>query len=607
MKIGYIGLGALGRELALRLLREHEITVWDRDPVAVDALVRHGARGASGARELAVHSDMVLLCLPRSSDVREVLFGTAGLAEGLRPGAFVIDQSSGVPAETQAMAQELAARGVCLIDAAVSASPHVVQEGRAMLLASGSDEALGRALPVLRTISESVYRCGPHVGEGQALKMLNNAMNAGCRLGTLEVVAMGRKAGVALDCMPEVLNNGGGRNQTTANMLPALMQGRTSTNFGLALMLKDINQAVEFGSAQGVPMPVSNLVRSMLQIGLNALGDDAMLEDMVGVIESMAGTKLVGGSTAGGVAGEAHESLKRETAVAGYVGLGAMGSALALRLLQSHALHVHDARADAMGPLVTAGATPHAEAKTLAAACDVVFVCLPTSQAVHDALFCDGGIAQGLSPGAVVVDQTSGDPVLSRRIAHALEAQGVGYVDAPVSGVPQSALAGTIAILVAGAPQACAAAVPLLQAISAQLVHCGGVGNAHIVKLVANTVASICRAVSYECLMAGMRSGLRVDTMAEVLRRSSGHSAGLDKILAVLVSGQAQSNFQLALMVKDLRLAAQLGRACGAPLTIANAVRSLFEAGSNLRGPGASIEEMLEVYKAQSALVDQAA
>jgi len=604
LKIGYIGLGALGSELARRLLRCHDLTVWDLHTPAIQSLAQEGAHGARNALELAQRSEVVLLCLPRSSDVRQAIFGADGLLEGLGPGTLVIDQSSGIPSETAAMARELETRGVRLIDVAVSASPHVVREGRAMLMAAGPDEAFERAVPVLRAISEHVFRCGSRVGEGQALKMLNNAMNAGCRLGTLEVVAMGRKAGVALDRMTEVLNRGGGRNLTTVNMLPAILQGRASTNFALALMLKDVNQAVEFGMGLGVPMPVTNLVRSLLQIGLNTLGEGARLEDMIGVIESMAGIRLAGGETVG-EPGAASADVDRLTV--GYVGLGAMGGSLARRLMQSRQLHVHDARPERSRQFAVEGAIPHAGLASLAAASDVVFICLPTSEAVQDVLFGAEGLAASLRPGAVVIDQTSGDPVLSLRIARALHEKGLAYVDAPVSGVPDSALAGSISILLAGPEQARAVADPLLRAISPHLVHCGEVGNAHIAKLVNNTIASICRAVSCECLMAGIKSGLRVDTMAQVLKQSSGYSAGLEKILSVLVSGQSQSNFQLALMVKDLRLAARLGIECGAPMTIANGVRSLFEAGSNILGPGASIEDILDVYKEQCALANQAA
>lgn len=292
MKIGYIGLGALGSELARRFLPAHDLCVWDLNAAAVQAFTRQGARAARSPADLARHSEVVLLCLPRTSDVREVLFGSGALASALTPGTLVIDQTSGVAAETRALAGELAPLGIDLIDAAVSASPHIVAQGGATLMAAGPAALYERALPVLQCITPTVHRCGPRVGDGQAMKTVNNAMNGGCRLGTLEMVALGRKAGLSLEALTVALNRGEGRNQTTEKMLPAIAQGRASTNFALSLMLKDVNQAVTLGLGAGVPMPITSATRSLLQVGANQLGPAAQLEDMVGLIESMAGVRL---------------------------------------------------------------------------------------------------------------------------------------------------------------------------------------------------------------------------------------------------------------------------------------------------------------------------
>ncbi|NYE23164.1 3-hydroxyisobutyrate dehydrogenase [Pigmentiphaga litoralis] len=294
MKIGYIGLGALGSQLARTFLRDHDLVVWDAHAPASEALRKDGARVAPSAAALAADADVVLLCLPRSSDVRQVLFGQGGLAEGLSAGKLVIDQTSGIASDTRAMADELARHGVAMLDAAVSASPHIVAQGGAVLMVGGSDEVFERALPVLRTVTSTIYRCGLRVGDGQAMKTVNNAMNAGVRLGTLEIVALGRRAGLSLAAMSDLLNQGAARNQTTVKMLPALVEGKASTNFSLALQLKDVDQAVALGFDTGAPMPVTAAVRSLLQVGVNTLGKTAQLEDMVGLIESMAGTRLAG-------------------------------------------------------------------------------------------------------------------------------------------------------------------------------------------------------------------------------------------------------------------------------------------------------------------------
>src|SRR5437899_560228 len=105
MKVGYIGLGAMGNALARRLLTAHSVTVWDINRAAVAAFQELGASAASSAAHMARECEVVVLCLPRSSDVRQVIFGPGGLAEGVVSGQIVIDQTSGTPAETAHIAQ----------------------------------------------------------------------------------------------------------------------------------------------------------------------------------------------------------------------------------------------------------------------------------------------------------------------------------------------------------------------------------------------------------------------------------------------------------------------------------------------------------------------
>ena len=137
-----------------------------------------------------------------------------------------------------------------------------------------------------------MFYCGERVGNGQTMKAVNNLMNVGCRLATLEAVAMGRKYGLTLEAMTEALNSTTGRNYTTQGMLPAIAQGRQSTKFALALQLKDMDQALELGLEHGVPMPMASVGRALLQIAVNTLGENAQLEQIIQVIASMAGTRL---------------------------------------------------------------------------------------------------------------------------------------------------------------------------------------------------------------------------------------------------------------------------------------------------------------------------
>ena len=160
------------------------------------------------------------------------------------------------------------------------------------MMVSGPAAAFEQVAPVLNAISPTVVRCGERLGDGQAIKMLNNSMNAGRRLATLEVVAMGRKQGLSLAAMTEAINQSTGRSRISQVALPALLAGKASSDFALPLMIKDVDQALHLSMKAGAPLPIAGLARALLQIGVNTVGPNARLEDMIGLIESMAATRL---------------------------------------------------------------------------------------------------------------------------------------------------------------------------------------------------------------------------------------------------------------------------------------------------------------------------
>ena len=293
MRIGYIGLGAMGGALARHLVPKHTVTVFDLNASALAEFTALGARAASSCAELARDCEIVLLCLPRSSDVERVLFGPGGVAQGLASGSIVVDQTSGVPDQTRAFARRLAEQGVTMMDAPVSGNQAAAQGGTIAIIASGPRAVYDKALPVLKDISPNVMYCGEQVGNGQMMKTVNNLMNVTTRFATLELVALGRKLGLPLQAMTEALNATTGRSHTSKGMLPGIAEGRGTVKFHLALQVKDMNQAITLGTAQGVPMPIGSAARSLLQVGLSSLKPDAQLEEMIGVVERMAGTRFV--------------------------------------------------------------------------------------------------------------------------------------------------------------------------------------------------------------------------------------------------------------------------------------------------------------------------
>jgi 3-hydroxyisobutyrate dehydrogenase len=293
MNVGYIGLGAMGGALARQIIGKFPLKVLDLNAAVVADFEAKGAVAVATAAEMAQQCDVVLMCLPRSSDVGHVIFGAGGLIEGLSPGKILIDQTSGVPEQTRSFARRLAEADVVLFDAPVSGSMAAAEAGTVSIITSGPLAAFEKSRPVLEAISRHVYRCGDRVGNGQTMKSVNNLMNTGCRFSTLEIVALGRKMGLPLEVMTEAINQTTARNFTSTGMLHAIAQGRQATNFGLALQLKDTNQALALSVESRAPMPITTIVRGLLQVGVNTLGPNSRLEQMIGLIESQAGVRFV--------------------------------------------------------------------------------------------------------------------------------------------------------------------------------------------------------------------------------------------------------------------------------------------------------------------------
>ncbi len=286
----------------------------------------------------------------------------------------------------------------------------------------------------------------------------------------------------------------------------------------------------------------------------------------------------------------------------GYVGLGTMGGALARRLLLSRPLTVFDTNAETVRDFEPIGAAPAPDAASLARQCDVIMMCVPTSAVVREAIFGAHGLAEGLSPGTVIIDQTTGNPSETRAISRDLGELGVTMIDAPVSGGTRGAVAGTIAIICGGPADAFERIRPLLTDISPNIVYCGGVGNGHAAKLVQNAVAACNRAITLECVAAACKSGLTLDKMPEVVNRSAGWNGGAERIIPALRTSSPTTDFQMGLMVKDLRLAMDLGNEVGAPMMIANAVRGLFQICANERGTAQNLDEIAWLIEQQGGL-----
>jgi 3-hydroxyisobutyrate dehydrogenase len=244
----------------------------------------------------------------------------------------------------------------------------------------------------------------------------------------------------------------------------------------------------------------------------------------------------------------------------GFIGLGAIGTPMAVRVGREHSLTVWNRTTQRAAEFADRyGARAAATPAELARDADVVITCLPTSREVEEVVAGADGLAAGLRRGTLLLDCTSGDPATSRRLAANLETRGVEFADAPVSGGTNGAEAGTLTVMIGGAPAVAERARPVLQAFAARIEHVGPVGAGHAVKAVNNALlATNIRAVG-EGLAALARAGVAPRDALAVINASSGRSFVSQTLVPERVlTGAWPRTFRLALLDKDVHIALDL-------------------------------------------------
>jgi 3-hydroxyisobutyrate dehydrogenase len=294
MHVGFLGLGAIGRPMAVHLVRRGRLTVWNRTAgKAADFAARHGAAVAPTPREAAA-GDVVVTCLSTSADVASLLDGPDGLLAGLRPGALLLDCTSGDPATSRRIAARLAEHGVSFADAPVSGGTNGAEAGTLTVMVGADQATFERARPVLEAFGRRIEHVGP-VGAGDALKAVNNALLAANILAVGEGLAALAKAGVAPRVALEVINASSGRSFVSEVLVPErVLTGAWPRTFRLALLDKDVGIAADLLDQTGVAGPVLAGVRARLAEARAALDDSADYLDPLRLTERQAGVELRG-------------------------------------------------------------------------------------------------------------------------------------------------------------------------------------------------------------------------------------------------------------------------------------------------------------------------
>ena len=297
--IGFIGLGTMGAPMARNLLGAgYPLVFYARREEVIREFSSEGARPLASPAEVAAESQFVITILTADPQVEEVALGRHGLVHGAGPGKTLLEMSTIGPWTARRVGQQLASRGMEMLDAPVSGGPWGAQAGTLTIMAGGPEEVFQRARPVLEVLGEKIFHVGP-LGAGQTVKLVNQLIAGGTMALVAEGLLLAQAAGVDLDRAVEVIGCSSGNSAVfQARARKFMLAGNYEAKFSAALMHKDMQLARQLAQQHHLPQPVAasalEQYTAALSQGLGSLDFAAVAR----VYEQLAGRRLAGGEEA---------------------------------------------------------------------------------------------------------------------------------------------------------------------------------------------------------------------------------------------------------------------------------------------------------------------
>lgn len=265
MKIGFIGLGIMGKPMSKNLLKAgYELVVYNRSKASVEELAAAGAVPAESAKEVAAQCDVIITMLPNSPHVREVCLGANGIADGAKPGTVVIDMSSIDPVESKAIGAELAKKGIELMDAPVSGGEPKAKDGTLSVMVGGKKESFDKYYDLLMAMAASVVYVG-ELGSGNVAKLANQVIVAINIAAVSEAMTLAVKNGADPELVYQAIRGGLAGSTVLDAKAPMMMHHDFKPGFRIELHIKDLNNALNAAHATDTALPMTASVMEMMQ------------------------------------------------------------------------------------------------------------------------------------------------------------------------------------------------------------------------------------------------------------------------------------------------------------------------------------------------------
>ncbi len=282
MKLGFIGLGIMGKPMAKNLIEAgHKLVVLDINKPAVEELTALGAEAGTSAADVATKCDVIITMLPNSPHVKAVVLGEGGIIEGAKSGSVIIDMSSIAPLSSREIYTALEVKGIELLDAPVSGGEPKAIDGTLSVMVGGKKEVFDKHYDIMKAMAGSVVYVG-EIGAGNIAKLCNQVVVAINIAAVSEALVLAKKAGVDPELVYQAIRGGLAGSTVMDAKAPMIMDRNFKPGFRIDLHIKDLNNALETSHGVGVPLPLTAQLMEMMQaIKLDGCG----VEDHASIVK----------------------------------------------------------------------------------------------------------------------------------------------------------------------------------------------------------------------------------------------------------------------------------------------------------------------------------
>ena len=291
-KIGFIGLGIMGRGMARNLLKGgFEVCVWNRTTSRIAPLVDAGATAGDNPADVAGQSDIIITCVSDTPDVEAVILGEQGVIHGAKAGSLVIDMSTISPQVTVEIAEKLAEKSVSMLDAPISGGSEGAEKGTLSIMVGGDAAQVERAMPAFQAMGKAITHVGGQ-GAGQKVKLVNQILVVGNMLAVGEALLFAQAGDLDLQKTLDAVTAGAAGSWMLSNRGPQVIERDWRPGFMIDLQQKDVRLALQSADEMGVPLMgtslIFNLYRTLQARGLGAEGNHALVK----ALEELAGFEI---------------------------------------------------------------------------------------------------------------------------------------------------------------------------------------------------------------------------------------------------------------------------------------------------------------------------